>query len=421
MPISCRSTRKLALVVACAVVATSTAVAQAQSVDARRLAVEKVVADLIDPTAFVFLGPDEFLIAEKGTGRVRHVRAGRFRSTALDLPVNAEGSRGLLGLELDPEFASNGLVYLFYAEADGGDGRPWTRHVVARYRWDGAKLTQPRELVSFPRSDTQANPSRHNGGILRFGPDGYLYGQVGDLDRGMFDDPRIEQNTDDGASAGVGGIFRLKSNGRVPADNPFADHPLEEVRRWFVYGVRNGFGLAFDPLTDRLWFSENGPTVYDEINVAVSGMNSGWLLLMGPDSRDARYKANGEEAFDEEDLVMLPGASYQDPVFSWLVPIGVTSVVFLRSDTFPPPLQDALLVGDANTGALYLFRPRGSRRTRLRLRRGLADGVADSRGERIRHMWGRSFGVTSDMRMGPDGNLYVLSFSHGVLRRVRPR
>lgn len=420
-----RSRRRSWLVVACLLAAIvwpgAMPSAEAQSVTTRRLTVETVVRDLNGPTGFVFLARNEILIAEKGRGRVQHYRRGQFVGTALDVPVNAQGSRGLLGIETHPEVADNGFVYVYYSEAEGGDGGAWTRNVLARYRWDGARLIEPVELLSFPHREGQSNGPRHNGGTLRFGPDGKLYGQVGDLDRGRFDDPRVEQNTGDALAAGVGGIFRVRPNGAIPADNPFAEHPIDALRLWFVYGMRNGFGLAFDPLTDRLWFSENGPDVYDELNIATSGMNSGWLPLMGPDARDATYAENGDEAFDAADLVMLPGAVYRDPVFSWRKPIGVTAVVFLNSKSFPEHLRNAVVVGDANNRALHLFHPRGKRRTRLRLTGPLADTVADSREERSMNKWGRNFGITSDMRMGPDGNLYVLGHTHGVLRRVRPR
>ena len=192
------------------------------------------------------------------------------------------------------------------------------------------------------------------------------------------------------------------------------------MRIWFVYGVHNGFGIAFDELTGRLWFTENGPEVYDEINVGESGMNSGWLPLMGPDSRAARYRANGNRAFDAADLLMLPGSVYRDPAFSWLDPVGVTAMVFLRTDTFPRRLRDRLVVGDTNTGDLYLFRPRGKKRRALKLTGQVRDRVADSELERQINRWGSDFGIVTDMRIGPDSSLYVLGLMTGTVRCIRP-
>lgn len=395
--------------------------AGAQTVSHSRLTVEAYAVGLEAPTGFVFLADDDVLVIEKNTGRVRRVRNGAVDATVLDLQVSTSSERGGLGIELSPDFTNDGFVYIYYSAATGGDNTAWTQNVVARYRWNGTRLVSPAVLLTFPSRTRQANGPNHDGGTLRFGRDGNLYGQVGDLNRGGFGDPRIEQNTGDAASAEVGGIFRIDGSGNVPADNPFATHAVETVRKWFVYGVRNGFGLAVDSLTGRLWFTENGPEVYDEINVAESGMNSGWLPLMGPDSRDARYGANGNRAFDAADLVMLPGSTYRDPQFSWLDPIGVTALVFLRTDTFPRSLRDLLVVGDTNTGDLYLFQPRGRKRRALRLAGGVRDRVADTELERQINRWGSDFGIVTDMRMGPDENLYVLDLTTGTLWRIRPK
>ncbi len=390
------------------------------TVDSDRLTVEAYAAGLQAPTGFAFLGNDDVLVIEKNTGRVRRIRDGRVGNAVLDLRVSTASERGGLGIELSPDFADDGLVYIYYSAAVAGDNSGWTENLVVRYRWNGRRLVSPTVLLRFSNRTEQANGPNHDGGTLRFGPDGYLYGQVGDLNRGRFDDPRIEQNTGDSSSAEVGGIFRVDGDGNVPTDNPFATHAVASVRKWFVYGVRNGFGLAFDSLTNRLWFTENGPEVYDEINIAESGMNSGWLPLMGPDSRDARFGANGNNAFDAADLVMLPGSVYRDPMFSWLDPVGVTAMVFLRTDTFPRALRDRLVVGDTNTGDLYLFRPRGRKRSALKLAGAVRDRVADTELERQINRWGSDFGIVTDMRIGPDENLYVLDLTTGTLWRIRP-
>jgi hypothetical protein len=103
--------------------------------------------------------------------------------------------------------------------------------------------------------------------------------------------------------------------------------PDPRIQRLWAYGIRNSFGMDFDSLTARLWLTENGPNVYDEINLVGRGFNSGWLKIMGPDSRNATYTENGNQAYNANDLIYLPNAYYADPVFSWLQPIGVTSIV----------------------------------------------------------------------------------------------
>ena len=92
--------------------------------------------------------------------------------------------------------------------------------------------------------------------------------------------------------------------------------------KYYAYGVRNSFGLAFDPLTAELWDTENGPDRNDEINLVLPGFNSGWERIMGPVGRDAEGTG---------DLVQFPGSHYADPKFSWFNPVGLTAIVFMKS------------------------------------------------------------------------------------------
>src|SRR5262249_47813520 len=154
------------------------------------------------------------------------------------------------------------------------------------------------------------------------------------------------QNSSTGAPDDTGIIFRINDDGSVPSDNPFFSQggPLA---RYYGYGVRNSFGLAFDPITGELWDSENGPDSYDEINLVLPGFNSGWNKIMGPDSRDAQNLA---------DLVFFPGSQYGDPKFSWLETVGPTALVFLNSARLGAEYQNDLFVGDIKNGNLYVLR-----------------------------------------------------------------
>jgi glucose/arabinose dehydrogenase len=184
------------------------------------------------------------------------------------------------------------------------------------------------------------------------------------------------------------------------------------VARYYAYGVRNSFGMALDPVTAALWMTENGPTQYDEINRVVPGMNSGWTKIMGPDSRDPQGVG---------DLYDIPGAgsTYDDPEFSWLAPIGVTAMVFPYASNLGPAYNQSVLVADANFGALYAF-PLNAARTALNVASysGTADLVADSVAEREQFRIGSGFRVPTDLQLGPDGNLYVLSYYPGTLYRI---
>ncbi|MCH7944955.1 MAG: PQQ-dependent sugar dehydrogenase [Armatimonadetes bacterium] len=380
--------------------------------------VETVITGLSLPTTMAFVGDDEILVLEKNSGRVQHYLDGVFQGTAIDLDVSPTSERGLLGICLHPDFANNSLVYLYYSLATS-QGGTWLDNRVERFVWNGSTLSFDSTIVVFPSDPAQANGPNHDGGIIRIGPDNKLYVITGDLNRGGFDNPRLEQNTDATAVAGVGGILRLNLDGSIPGDNPFSALDIDaRLRALFAYGIRNSFGVAFDPVTGRLWYTENGPNVYDEINIAEPGMNSGWLKIMGPDSRNAIYSRNDFTPFDAADLIYLSGAFYQDPLFSWLQPIGVTAIQFLSGIKFGPAERDRVLVGDNNTGQLFLFEPNAGR-DGVVPRTGTADLVADNATERNQYAVGSGWGITTDLQIGPDGYLYVASLTQGAVYRIR--
>ncbi|MCH7902931.1 MAG: PQQ-dependent sugar dehydrogenase, partial [Armatimonadetes bacterium] len=214
--------------------------------------VETIITDLSLPTTMAFVDDDELLVLEKNTGRVQHYLDGVFQGTAIDLDVSPTGERGLLGICLHPDFAITPLVYLYYSRATF-QGGTWLDNRVERFVWNGSTLTFESTIVVFPFDPAQANTVNHDGGIIQIGPDEKLYVITGDLGRGTFGDPRIEQNTHSTAVAGVGGIARLNLDGSIPGDNPFIGEGDPRIRALFAYGIRNSFGLTFDPLTGRLW------------------------------------------------------------------------------------------------------------------------------------------------------------------------
>ncbi len=395
------------------------AAALGQSMADADLVVEAVAAGLDQPTQIAFLGPEDFLVTEKASGRIKRIKGGAV-STVLDLPVASEGYRGLLSLTLHPDFSQNGFVYVFYSQADA-DGGAWRENRVSRFTWQGASFSpaSERRIAVFAADSSQNNGVICAGGVVRFGPDRKLYGSTGDMKRGDFDNGRLEQNTSDAVTAGVGGIYRLNDDGSIPSDNPFAAHPNPDVQRLIAYGVRDCFGLAFDS-RGVLWMSENGPEVYDEINLVKPGFNSGWLKLMGPDKRNAAYPRNQFQTFDQRDLVKIPGSYYEDPRFSFLEPIGITAVLWLDSPLYPARLRGRLLVGDTNFGQLYSLTVNAPRNGFV-LTASLADEVADTPAERNQLAIGSGFGITTDLKLGPDGFIYHVSLTDGAVRRIKPR
>src|SRR5262249_18818555 len=169
----------------------------------------------------------------------------------------------------------------------------------------------------------------------------------------------------------TGVIFRINNDGSTPSDNPFFTQG-GNMAKYYAYGIRNSFGLAFDPMTGELWDTENGPNSYDEINLVLPGFNSGWEQIMGPDSRDPQGLGN---------LVFFPGSHDADPKFSWLSTVGPTALVFFNSARLGVDYENDLFVGDINNGNLYRFRVNAIRNGFDFTTPRLSDFVADSDAE----------------------------------------
>ena len=384
--------------------------------------IETYTSGLSQPTTMAFVDASTVLVFEKGTGMVRRVVNGVLQaSPAIDLPVNSSSERGGLGICISPNFASDNYVFLYYSHATS-QGGTWTGNRVERfvYNHGAGTLTFDQSIITFAQDGTQANGANHDGGIIMIGADDKLYIITGDLNRGSLSNPRIEQNTSTEAVAGVGGIHRLNLDGSIPSDNPFFDHPSERIRTYWAYGVRNSFGMTFDPLTGSVWFSENGPQVYDELNVVPTmGMNSGWKKIMGPDGRNAAYSENGNQNWNANQLTILKNSYYRDPEFSWLSPVAVTSMLVANTSKVRAEERDQMLVGDNNFGNMYLFQMNPARDGFV-LSGLVADKVADNSSERALNVFGTGWGVTTDMEIGPDGYIYVVNLAGGSVRRIRP-
>lgn len=383
-----------------------------------------VATGLSQPTTMAFVDANTVLVFEKASGIVRRAVNGVVQAApAIDLPVSFTSERGGLGICLSPNFASDNFVFLYYSHAIT-DGGSWTGNRVERFLYNhgAGTLTFDSSIITFAQDPAQANGANHDGGIIMFGPDDKLYIITGDLNRGTFGNPRIEQNTSTSttAVAGVGGIHRLNLDGTIPGDNPFIAHPSERIRTYWAYGVRNSFGMTYDPLTDYVWFSENGPNVYDELNVVpIGGMNSGWLKIMGPDSRNATYTANGNQNYNANQLTILANSYYRDPEFSWLSPNAVTAMLVASTAKVRAEERNQMLVGDNNFGNLYRFEMNPARDGFV-LAGAVADKVADSVAERNLNVIGTGWGITTDLEIGPDGYIYVVNLGGGVIRRIRP-
>ena len=367
------------------------------------LLITEVTSGLNTPTTMAFIGPQDFLVLQKNDGRVRRVISGVLQANpVLDVAVDNASERGLLGIAVHPDFPTSPFVYLYYTESTtGGDSSgSAAANRVYRYTWNGSALTTPLLMLELP---VDPGPN-HNGGALTFGPDGKLYVVIGDLNR----NGRLQNFSNGPAPDDTSVILRINPDGSVPNDNPFFAQG-GNLAKYFAYGIRNSFGLAFDPLTDELWMTENGPDAYDEINLVQPGFNSGWETLIGPDSRNSNNASS---------LVMLPGSHYADPKFSWLKTIGPTAIVFLDSTNLGEQYENDVFVGDINNGNLYRFKPNEARDGFVFSGGGLSDLVADNNTEVDRNIFATGFAGVTDLKVGPDGLLYVVSIGDGKIYAI---
>ena len=377
-------------------------IAQEPTLNDPNLQVETIVEGLSWPTSMAFIDNNNILVLEKEKGTVRLVSNGTLQETSvLEVDVNSRSERGLLGIAI----VNNDTVFLYYTESSQ-DGDQ-LRNRVYKYQWNDEKrlLVNPTLILDLP-----AFPGpNHDGGKLTIGPDNYLYGVIGDLNHmGKLQNVVNGPDPDD-----TGVIFRVNPEDGSPApDNPFINNnnDLSSLNKYYAYGIRNSFGIAFDPVTNILWDTENGPTEYDEVNVVKSGFNSGWRQVIGPISTSG---------ITEDELVNFPNSKYADPVFSWLPSIGITDIEFLNSSKLGDKYANNIFVGDIGdltNGYLYYFEVNEDRtgikfdsNTRSSSQTRLTDLVADNEQEMSAISLGTDFGGITDIETGPDGFLYILT------------
>ena len=271
-------------------------IAQEPTLNDPNLKVETIVEGLSLPTSMAFIDNNNILVLEKEKGTVRLVSNGILQEeSVLEVNVDSRSERGLLGVTL----MDNDTIFLYYTEtSQNGDQ---LRNRVYKYQWNDEErlLVNPTLILDLP-----AIPGpNHDGGKLIIGPDNYLYAVIGDLNHmGKLQNIVNGPDPDD-----TGVIFRINPEDGSPApDNPFINNNNEllSLNKYYAYGIRNSFGITFDPVTNVLWDTENGPSEYDEVNLVKPGFNSGWLQVMGPISKSG---------ITENELVNFPNSKYADP------------------------------------------------------------------------------------------------------------
>jgi aldose sugar dehydrogenase len=366
--------------------------------------------ELLFPTSMVFVDTNTILVTQKNDGNVIAVINGTVKKQpVISVQVNNEGLKGLLGIAAmeKPSSSSHAkFIFLYFTESHGDDQ---TRNRVYRYEWnqENQVLVNGTMILDLPAE----LESIHNGGKIEADKNGNLYAVIGDLGR----DGQLQNVPEGPAADDTSVIIRITENGSAVADNPFFNSSNERMQKYYAYGIRNSFGLVVDPISGLLWDTENGLDSYDELNIVHPGFNSGWNQIMGPIS-----DSDTEQGDLEEQLVIFDGSNYADPVFSWEVPVGVTDLEFLNSTELGLEYSNNLFVGDINNGNLYYFEINDNR-TGIKLDENdvedLRDQVADDEEEISEIAFGSGFrGGITDIEMGPDGFLHVLTFNGSIYR-----
>lgn len=347
------------------------------STEYQSIKLERVAEGLEYPWSIAFL-PDGNLLVTERPGRLNIVDADGNQTEISGIPeVAARGQGGLLEVALHPDFENNRYVYLTYSKGSSEE----TATALARGRLEGDALVDVEDIFV---QDRYSQPGRHYGSRLAWLPDGTLLMSIGD--RGA--EPPRSQDTRDHA----GTLLRLNDDGTAPDDNPFVgnDDYLPEI---YTYGHRNIQGLIVHPETGEIWATEHGPRGGDELNLIEAGHNYGWPVQ----SRGQDYRTGeqfGDSVRDHPDMV--------NPVIDWTPSLAASGLAVLTDDHFP-----------AWQGNLFAGGLRSQQIRRVVFR----DGEPVHEEEILRDRIGR----IRDVRVGPDGNLYVATdSSDGAIYRISP-
>jgi len=395
-----------------------------------RLKVELVAGHLNSPTTMAFLDNDHILVLEKNNGTVRMISNGvLLEKPILDVNVSTKFERGMDGIATwhDKE-ANSTYVYLYFTQAKSGDGKDIctnTTHCDPRYEPIGnrlyrytlaenkSKLENPKLILALPASPGAV----HNGGVILFDKRGNIFLTVGELGSRN----TLMSNKRNGtAPDGRGGILVFDKDGNALSNQGILG-PGDPLNKYYAYGIRNSFGIDIDPITGKLWDTENGPGFGDEINLVDAGFNSGWSKIQGIWKRE-NYFGGPLVKHPEHLLVNFSGnGKYSMPEFTWNQTVGPTAIRFLNSDKYGTEYKDDIFVGsNDNNGILYHF-DLNRNRTGLDLKPPLDNKVANNFNETKDIIFGEGFGIISDLKVGPDGYLYVVALGKGSIYKIMPR
>ena len=340
------------------------------------LIVEEYVSGLDKPVLIDFID-GQMLVIEK-VGTVRIISDGILNpEPILELnELSTSTEEGLIGMLVD-----NNDVFLHYTTRDANDDS--TSNWFTKYSWNGEKLIDPIELLSFHKGT-----GIHNAGVMIKDENGIVFATIGDLGHGRSKDMQQKENFISEENNYIGSITSLNAPNEV-----------------YAIGIRNTFGLDIDPVTGMLWDTENGVDTFDEINLIEKNFNSGWNKIQGP--------------INDNEISMIDGYQYSDPEFSWERAVGVTSIHFIQSPLFPE-YENSVLVGSFLGGLLYKFELNENRDGFRFDSDQLKDLVLDNEDNPSEIIFGTGFAGITDIKEGPDGSIYIVTIGDGKIFRISP-
>ena len=329
----------------------------------------QVAAGLAKPVAFDFAPDGRVFVAEQG-GNLRVIKDGSLLPTPFaTFDVNDAAERGLLGVAFDPDFARNQFVYVFYTATT-----PRLHNRVVRLTAAGDVAAPGSETPVLELDDLNPGAAIHNGGSIRFGPDGKLYVATGENAR-----PDLAQDL----SSTHGKILRVNPDGSVPPDNPFANTPGARPSIW-AYGLRNPFTFDIHRTTGQMFINDVGAATWEEIDEGAAGANYGWPRSEGPTS-DPAFRAPlfayHHNQGDPRGCSIVGGTFYDPP-----------------NAAFPAEYHDDYFFSDGCNRWIY--------------RRDAETGAVTPFATEV----GPAFNVST----GPDGSLYYAVYS-GEIRKISAR
>ncbi len=352
-----------------------------------------VISGLSFPTAVAFLPNGRMLVTQKG-GALLRVDAG-VATTLTTIPVCSGSEMGLLGVAVDPNFATNGFVYLYRTDSSGGCGSATGRsNQVVRVTVSGNTAGSLMVLLTGIRTDN----GNHDGGCLRIGPDGKLYVGAGDTGNGdNFGCPGDPVNPyAQDLNELEGKVLRLNLDGTIPSDNPFFNQ-VGKRGEVFAYGFRNPFRFSFDPNSGRLWLADVGDLAWEEIDIVTAGGNYAWPHCEGTNPTGC------EQPGDVDPIFTYPHSSAQAGCPA--LPAGSLGTCIIGG-AFAGAAFGAMagdyVFGDCTSSDIYIATPNGTR-----------DDIAGTP-----TLISSNAHVPSDFVPGPDGAIYYTQEGNGEVRRL---